>query len=354
MRRAVLIYAVLLASALGGAYYTWTHEVGPDRGDAIVLLPGSPDELESIVYASETIELTITMKEDDLGRFAWVRAVPREGAKSQTEVDPTDPADPADPAEPHAPPADDGEPEEFKAGPAGDSIIEGLAPFAVKRVLEGIGDEELADLGLNEPEATLTIARRGRAPKSYQLGGNVFGGSNVYVRDAETGKIYVADAKLIRPLQTGKRTLPDRNLIGYEIKQIKTLTLRTPEASAAFAQNNPDDPQAVYWSNVGETSANPSAAAWVDKVLRLRASKYVQPGNEPTGLEEVYSYAVHGTDRKTTTVAIYRTWGADGEDEWYARSEHTRGLVKLHRSLAAETAVDLATALEGAAPADGG
>ena len=345
MRRAVLIYAVLLASALGGAYYTWTHEDGPDRGDEIVLLPGSPDDLESVVYASNELELTITMKEDELGRFAWVRAVPLGKGGSESEPDPTDP---------HAPPPDDGEPEEFKAGAAGNTVIEGLAPFSVKRVLEGIGEAELADLGLSEPEATLTIARRGRGPKTYQLGGNVFGGSNVYVRDPETGKIYVADAKLIRPLQSGKRTLPDRNLIGYEIKQIKTVTLRTPEASAVFAQNNPDDPQAVYWSNAGETSANPSAAGWVDKVLRLRASKYVQSGSEPTKLEEVYSYAVQGNDRKSTTVTVYRTWGDDGEDQWYARSEHTRGLVKLHRSLAAETAADLASALEGAAPADGG
>jgi hypothetical protein len=343
MRRAVLVYAVLLASALGGAYYTWTHEVGSDRGEAVVILPGTPSELESIVYKSDKVELTITMKEDALGRFAWVRAVPLEDGPSEPE---------ADPANPHAPPPDDGEPEEFKAGPAGDTVIEGLAPFTVKRVLEGVGDDKLADLGLDDPEATLTISRRGREPKTYQLGGNVFGGANVYVRDAETGKVYVADAKLIRPLQTGKRTLPDRNLIGLELKQIKTLTVRTAEASATFQQNNPDDPQAVYWSNTGESSANPVAAAWVDKVLRLRASKYVAPGDEPTNLEEVYAYAVHGSDRTTTTVEIYRVWGEDGEDQWYARSEHTRGLVKLHRSLAAETANDLPSAFEGAAPSE--
>jgi hypothetical protein len=281
------------------------------------------------------------MKEDDLGRFAWVRVVPLEGHASDPE---------ADPANPHAMPADEGEPEEFKAGPAGDTIIEGLAPFTVKRALEGVGDDKLADLGLDDPEATLTITRRGRAPKTYELGGNVFGGSNVYVRDPEGGKVYVADAKLIRPLQTAKRTLPDRNLIGLELKQIETLTVKTAEASATFQQNNPDDPQAVYWSNEGESSANPAAAAWIDKVLRLRASKYVQTDAAPGNLEEVYTYVVHGTDRTTTSVQVYRVWGSDGEDEWYARSEHTRGLVKLHRSLAAETATDLPSALEGAAP----
>jgi hypothetical protein len=342
MRRSVLVYAVLLASALGGAYHTWTRDGAADRGDAVVILQGSPAELESIAYASAEVELTITMKEDEHGRFAWVRVVPLEGAGVTPETDP---------ATPHALPPDDGEPEEFKAGPAGDTVVEGLAPFAVKRVLEGVGEDKLVDLGLDPPEATLSITRKGRGTRTYQLGGNVFGGANVYVRDPESGKVYVADAKLIRPLQTGKRTLPDRNLIGHELKQIKTLEVRTAEASATFQQNNPDDPQAVYWSHAGETSPNPAAAAWVDKVLRLRASKYVAAGSEPDGLEEVYSYTVLGSDRKTTTVEVHRRWGEDGEDEWYARSAHTRGLVKLHRSLAAETAADLPSALDGTAPA---
>src|SRR5690606_34515516 len=110
---------------------------------------------ESIAYESDAVELTITMKKDELGRYAWVSAVPRKSDAQESELDPADP---------HAPPPDDGEPEEFKAGPAGDTIVEGLAPFMAKRTLEGIGADKLADLGLEDPEATLTIARHGREP----------------------------------------------------------------------------------------------------------------------------------------------------------------------------------------------
>lgn len=344
MRRAVLVYAVLLLGALGGAYYTWTHEAGPDLGEAVVVLPGEPDELESVVYKSEKIELTMTMKEDELGRYAWVRAVPRESEEETEER--------AKPDDPHAPPPDDGEVAEFKAGAAVDTVIEGLAPFMARRPLDGIGDDKLEELGLAEPDATLTIAREGREPKTYELGGSVFGGSNVYVRDPGSGKVYVVDAKLVRPLQTGKRTLPDRNLIGLQTKDIKTLSVRTGGGTASFEQHNPADPQAVYWSTAGESEASSTGAAWIDKVLRLRASRYVQAGQEPRGLEEAYTYAVQGADGKTTTVDVFRAQGDDGEEHWYARSGHTRGMVELHRSLAAETAADLASALGGAPPAD--
>ncbi len=341
MNRAVIVYASALLLALGGAYWTWTHEVDPDRAETVVVLPGEIDQLEQVTYESDKITLTILMKEDEVGRYAWVRAAPKAGAEDASQ-EPVSPE--IDPHEEERP--DDGKTEEFKAGSAGDQLLEQLAPFRAKRILDGITDDKLAELGLEDPDGTLTIKRKGRDPVSYQVGGNVYGGANVYVRNPEDGKVYLVDSKVVRTLQSAKRTLPDRNLVGTATKDIRRIRVFTQEASATFEQRNPADPQATFWSVAGQDEANAAGAGWIDKALRLRSSRYVPDEEAPSGLEEAFGFEVEASDGKTTTVTVYRTWGTDGEDEWYARSGHTRALVQLRKALAAETMADLPSVLE--------
>lgn len=339
MRRQVIVYGALLALALGGAYRVWTSPSEVDSGQSVTVLSGAAEELERVHYRSDKLDLRIDMKTDELGRYGWVRA------ESQAAPDAEPP--PAD--NPHAPPPEAGGVSEFKAGKSGAAALEGLMPFRAKRLLDGITDDKLAELGLAEPEATLEIVRAGREPAQYEIGGNVYGGANVYVRETATGKVYVVDAKVIRPLQSGKQTLPDREIVGVETKLIAALSITGGEATAEFEQQNPDDPEAVYWSTAGGSTKNETAAAWIDKALRMRASGYVQADETPAGLEEVFSFRVRTADRKSITVAVKRGYDDNGEDLWYATSEHTRGLVKLQRALAVEVAADLASVLDAGA-----
>jgi hypothetical protein len=50
-------------------------------------------------------------------------------------------------------------------------------------------------------------------------------------------------------------------------------------------------------------------------------------------------------DVPPTTVQVHRSLGEGGEETWYARSEHTRGLVELHKTQAAEALADLQSVL---------
>ena len=63
-------------------------------------------------------------------------------------------------------------------------------------------------------------------------------------------------------------------------------------------------------------------------------------------LEDVFGFAVRTTDRKQIHVTVSRGYDENGEELWYAKSEHTRGLVKLQKALAAEVAADLANVLD--------
>lgn len=333
MNRSLIVYAALLVGSLGWAYQTWTHEDELQLADKVVILPGKPEQLVSIAYHSKELELTLELRTDALGRYAWARAVPLtpEGAE------------PPPPPEGQPPPPT--EPEEFKVGKAGDPVLEGLAPFVAKRRLEGVDDADLADLGLAEPTATLEIVREGKEPKRFELGGNVFGGANVYVRDPDDGAIYLVDAKLLRPLQSGARTLPDRDLTGIDERKVERVTLRVGERQASFEQHNPDDVEAVYWSVAGKDEESPEAKSWVEKALRLRSSRYVPASEVPTDLASAFEYRVEAEDGKTVTVEVLRNFDDEGEEQFFARSESTRGLVRLPRAAAAEASADLESAL---------
>ena len=340
MNRSLLIYAALLLGSLGWAYQTWTHEDELALAEKVVLLPGSPDELVSVAYRSPELELTLEFREDEAGRYAWGRAEPKGAA-----LEPPEPPPVEEGMEPLPPPPVP-EPEEFKVGKTGDPVIEALAPFVAKRRIEGIADEDLGELGLAEPESSLEITRKGKEPKVFELGSNVFGGAGVYLRDPADGAIYLVEARLIRPLQGGARTLPDRDLTGIDERKVERVTLRVGDRQASFTQHNPDDIEARFWSVAGQEDENLAANAWIGKILTLRSSRYVQEGQTPVDLAHAFDYQVAGQDDTVVTVEVLRNFDDEGQEQFFARSEHTRGLVQLPRAAVSEASANLESVLQ--------
>lgn len=337
MNRSVIIYAVLLAASLTWAYVTWTHEGELDPDEAVVILDGKAETLVSVVYDAEDVDVTLSVRTDEHGRYAWADVVPKADEDAAAEPEPADP---------HAPPPPDTSPSSFKVGKSGDKVIEGLAPFVAKRRLEGVGDDQLAELGLAPAEATLTIEREGREAKTYELGGNAFGGVNVYVRDPSDGKLFLVDAKVIAPLRAAKRTLLDRTLYPGASKDIRQIAVSDGTATMTYEHRNPDDPDAEFWAPTGEDSENPTAAAWLDKALTLSASAYLSESEAPSDAATVFTMTLDTSEsKKPVAIEVLRGFDGEGEEAFFARSGHTRGLVRLHRSLAAEAAADLDSAL---------
>ncbi len=333
MKSAVIGYGLALTLALVGAYQTWTHEGDPDLSGSTVILDVDRDDLEAIVFESPSGRVRLELREDELGPYVW----------AQTE--PTDAAAP-DPADPSAPPVPvPAEPQAFKAGAAGETIAKGAAPFVAKRVLEGIDDSKLEELGFGDGQASLTFNRKARDAKTYEVGAKAYGGSNRYVRDPDDGTVYIVAASLIDSLETAERSLPDRSLLAFDVTDIDTISVRGGEAEATYVQNNPDDRAARFWSTPGSSDPSPAAAGWFDKALRLKVLRYIEPANKPAGLQEAFSMTV-SAGRKSSEAIIYRAVGDDGNEAWYASSTHNRALVQLQSSSAAEAQADLASVLD--------
>jgi len=359
MKRSLAAYGIALAVAYGAAYATWKRADETKLADQeVVILPGGLDDLESIDYTSKTLDLSIAVKTDALGRYLWVNATPKAEPKSADESKADSKQEPPmDPhGDPHANPAAAAPaetpvepPSAFKAGKAADALMNGLAPFVAKRTLEGVAAEDLEQLGFGDDAATITLNRKGKAPKRFVLGESVYGGASFYVKDPESAKIFVVDAAIIRPLLNATRSLPDTALVEATLKDITRVDVQAGETRQTFEQHNPDDAQAQFWSRAGSAEADPAAGAWLDKALRLRSAEYVDASKVPAAMEDAFSFVVHGKDQ-TVRVAVHRAFDDEGEEQWFAQSEHTRGLVKLHPSMAAEATADLSSALGAEAP----
>lgn len=343
MNRSILAYSLAVALCYGGAYWVGTNETPVETEGSVVILPGKADDIEAVDFASKTLDVTMTVEKDELGQFVWVKTHPKPSSDADTASAADAPAD----ADPHAPkpsPAEEpSEPAEFKAGRAVDAVLSGLAPFVAKRALDDVDPEQLEDLELGEDATRLTLRRRGKEPKAYLIGANVYGGANYYVQDPESGKVYIVDAAVLRPLFSGSRSLPETVLFDAAIKDIRRIDVQAGDARASFEQHHPDDPQAQFWAREGASEPDPAAAAWIEKAMRLRASAYVPADEHPASVEEAFSFVVNS--KEPVRIVVFRAFDEEGEEQWFAESGFTRGLVRLHPSMAAEATADLSSAL---------
>ena len=354
MNKQVLILGTTLVVTLVASYLSWTSEEGTDEDDSIVMLDADVEDLASISWDSEKLDVQVVQKSDDRGDFWWVtttetKRVPKN--KSHEEPDPA-----LEDPEAEETPAEELEEyeevqKEFKAGKAATDLADSLAPLLAVRVLADVTEDRYEDFGLTEPDATFVVSREGKDDRTFKVGGEAYGTRDRYVL-SDDGKVYLVDQDLLRPLKYATTRLPDRELHEADAKDLTTVTLTTvcepldsdcEEATVELTQHNAQDAANAYWA-VGDDESE-TAEAWLDKALGLKSAGFVQAGDEPTELG-LRLQVLLTTDDGTTTVAISQGLDADGKETWYAQSEHTRQLVKLHKTQASEVVEDVESVLE--------
>jgi hypothetical protein len=110
------------------------------------------------------------------------------------------------------------------------------------------------------------------------------------------------------------------------------------EDAQTWTQVHGEDQRKAHWVHPDspDTVAE-QATTWLDKFLKLKGTKFADPDQPPADLQERFVVAL-STERERTTVTVSQV-GSEGD--WYAVSEHTRGLIKLVRSGATGLADDV-------------
>lgn len=361
MKTSTMVYAALFCAAMIASYLTWTKEPEPiDDDGSIVLIDAKPDDVAKIIYTSKDLDATFEHKKDDLGSYVWVSATrqvekkkqlpnphdPHAGLdmkKGQTNGGTTGPAEVAEP--PEEKPKITEKKLAFKAGKAGDQLLEDLAPFKVSRKLD-VGADDLKKFGFDEPSGTLTVVTTSGTERKFEIGDTAYGHKHVYLRDPATKEVFVMKRSIVSPLERADTRLPEKELFDGAVSTIEKVSIATASDSLNLVQRNRDDEAKASWTAPDSDTANASADSWLDKVFRLRASDYVDPATKPQ-TELVFAVKLDFEDAKPVKIEVFRGVDDKGEEAWYARSEYTRGLVTLNSGMASDAAADVATLFAG-------
>ena len=363
MMRSSAIYGGLLAGLLVTSWVNYTAEPELELNGQVVLIAGEAEDLTKVTWTSENKdEAIVERKEDAVGTYYDVQYTRWTEVKTPEPLKPPEPAEPEGPQTPEqsaeedptadgapdapSPPEEEPEPEydksvtHFKAGDKGAELFESLAPMLALRKLEDMTAENLATTGLDAPKDGLIIERKGKTIR-LEVGGEVYGTRDRYVRNPESGDVYLVDDELLRPLRYARTRLPDRTLWSYETKRIASVTIGGPEGSIDVIQKNAEDPEKATW--VPKDSPNDADAqleTWMGKALRMKSTAYASDDDDTEGIELVFSLTL--TDDKGATQTLEVLQKPDDERaHFWGRSEHTRGLVKLLRGQTSQLADDV-------------
>jgi len=360
--RSVVVYGSLLAALMGASWLEWTSEPEVELDGQVVLLQGAEDGLEKIVWhTKDKDKAVIERRTDAYGAYLWVTYTKWTEDKPITPLDPDAPPDdvPADEApadggdegegaedEPAAPKTYTEETQVFKAGDAGAELVASLSPMLAIRKLDAVDDAKLETIGLTDPQDSLEITRKGRTTV-LELGGEVYGTRDRYVREKGSGAIFLVDDEVLRPLKYARTRLPDRELWDFERKDITRVSLGDGGGvSADFEQRNASDESKAYWVPAGapeDVEKDTQLDTWMDKALKMRGTRYADPADLPEGLELAFTLSIETSGRDPLLLTVEK----DGEEgDFWASTPYTRGRVKLLRTATETLAGDVSTILE--------
>jgi hypothetical protein len=364
MKTTVYISGGLLVLLLGGAFWRYTSPEAAKKETAdIVVLDARKDDISSISWHEEKLDVAVHMKSDELGSYAWVDLVEHKKKKVGPNGETTDVETPNADAPSEEPAKEDlaAKPAEtevvedvkstFKGGDAATKLFEGFEPLKAKRLLEKVPADKLKELGLDVPASWIEVERRGKTRK-LEVGGETWGTKDRYVRDTDTGKIYLVAADTLRPLQFAKSRLPDRGLSDLKTEKLVKVRLDGSTGAVEMVQGNREDKDKAFWASASAPDESIEMySTWLDKILKLKSLSYVAPDETPASPAPAFRLTLFPESGTPQVIEFLQANDDKGDTEYYARGNYIRGLVKLQRTVMADTVADV-PAVVAAKPGD--
>lgn len=345
----------LLAVALIGAYWSWTH---PEEENAkltdIVAVRADVSTLTSVTWREEKKVITMTRPHDAAGDYVWFEVSESvvDKSKPPEEAPPVEepPAAPEDATDTDTKPAPEPPPRpmittvtRFEGSAQAADLWKAFTPLYALREVVAPKGEGLEPYGLDKPKATIEVVMSS-GTLTLQVGGETYGTRDRYV--GLDGKIYLIDDEVLRPLEFAKSRLVERGLFPLEEKDITSISVKSGQNARVFSQKNADDRPKAFWADAtAPDERDVEATTWLGKLFRVRVKDYVPAADAPKDAKVVFAYEVKGA-KEAWTVAVVSA-EKDGVTEYYAQSSYNRSVVSLTRSLAEEAIADLGALFDG-------
>ena len=313
----------LAVAGLVAAYTTWQRPAEEKDTEATVL-DLSRAALERVRYEDRKRVVEVVPSRDG----TWVRQTEKPPAPPPPVAHATGGEDggvhPAS-AQTSAPVApESSEPakaREYKANETADRLVDKFTPLRAVRALGVLPEEKLAELGLTSSERTLEVTARGTTT-TFRLATAGQGSGSPYARREDDGQVYLLRGTLLSDLEFAASRLVDRRLHTFRDDEYDAIRVivgdkerRLAKAGKAFA-----DPAT---GTVDEFATNWHGRVWSQGT----GIEVLGRGEDPAaGTPEVQVRVEYLRGDKPVGHLDLATAG----DDFFARTEHTAGWVRLH------------------------
>ncbi|MCP4871271.1 MAG: DUF4340 domain-containing protein [Proteobacteria bacterium] len=337
------IYALFLLICAGLALSSWKGEE-PVSKESVVVFDAGGGGLKTVGWEAERNVATLQIDGKGEDASVWITA----GRKKR--ITPDEPATPA-PAgddddssgsveivevEPETPaPPQYGEPEltSFPGSSQAVSLVERLSNLTALRQFDELTDEELAGMGLDEPEGSITLSSSSKT-LTLEVGSKAYGSSDTYARLSGSRTAYLLSSKDLGSLRSASSSLRDRDLLGFEPADAAAAQIQAPNAAPVpAAHQGRHDKDNSFWSQPDSEERDAVLDGFMKSLLAVKASSYLQAEDMPTAadLEPIVSVqfasesAALGQIELARKVDTERSKDDEVVYQYFARSHRLKG-----------------------------
>ena len=351
-------YAAFLALAAVLAFSSWKGEA-PIAKESVIIFDAGSGGLTTVQWDAERNVATLEVAGSGDGAEVWITAGRKQRLTAdEPEVASGDDDDDDDSAgsvevievEPETPaPVEYGEPEltSFPGSSQAVSLVERLSTLTALRQFDGLTDEELAGMGLDDPEGSITLTS-GSKTLTLAIGSKAYGSSDTYARLGDSATAYLLSSKDLGSLRSASSSLRDRDLLGFEPTDAVSAQIQAPDAPATeAAHQGRHDKDNSFWSSPDEEERDAVLDGFMKSVLAVKASSYLQAEEMPTEAELTPIVAVQfvgeagplGALELSKRIDEERTKDDEVVYQYFARSHRLRGgWAKVSRTTVEEVA----------------
>jgi len=218
-----------------------------------------------------------------------------------------------------APPAP---PRELLGNDVAEQLLERLSPPMATRDLGGVTPERKRELGLEASTKRLRLETQGRTLDFVVS--TPPGAAGAYLL-APDGHLWLGQDSLVQDLSAATSRLVDRRLHAFRADEPDALQLQLDGRSRSFVVRKAQGTTRVAPVE-NPDSASAEATGWADRMFRLSPLEVLGRGETPReGAPVVMLRVEYGRNRRPLGFVELGRAGA----EWYARTEHTAGWVRL-------------------------
>ncbi len=322
--RPVAVQGGLALGALVLAYFTWQR--GPELAtDEVFVFDVGKNDVVSARFDDQEKSTWVELgrSSDESGSFISVRLGPQDqpaaakppgsGAKAETKKTPE---------------------RLVRGSDAAEKLFANFAPLRASRGLGILSAEKLKDLGLDNPKKRITLVlRNGR--RSFAIVPAPAGGSEPYLRDEQSGQIFLVARSFLSDFQTAASLLVERHVHAFRLEEADRLAVALGSTRREFLISRGEEGVRIAPAGAPD-KPDSSFKTWHDRVFATWPVEVLGKDEVPVeGSPQVelrVEYSLRG--RRLGFIEIGKAESVASAAEGakpplFARSERTLGWFKL-------------------------